>query len=45
MRNTQTFVSKCERGQRRIDVIELRQFCKALGIPLTRFLELMDAEI
>ena len=26
---TQTFVSKCERGERRIDVIELRAFCRA----------------
>lgn len=30
---TQTFISKCERGERRIDVIELRKFCEALGIP------------
>ena len=29
---TQTFISECERGERRIDVIELRTFCAALGI-------------
>ena len=34
---TQTFISKCERGERRIDVIELRKFCEALGIPLSQF--------
>ena len=34
---TQTFISKCERGERRIDVIELRKFCEALGIPLSKF--------
>jgi len=27
-------VSKCERGERRIDLIELRDWCKALGISL-----------
>ena len=34
---TQTFVSKCERGERRIDVIELRAFCAAFGISLKNF--------
>ncbi|MCT9811354.1 helix-turn-helix domain-containing protein [Acidovorax sp. Be4] len=34
---TQTFVSKCERGERRLDVIELRQWCAALGIELEDF--------
>ena len=30
--NTQTFVSKCERGERRIDAIELVEFSEALGL-------------
>lgn len=34
---TQSFVSKCERGERRIDVIELRVLCKAMGITLEQF--------
>ena len=34
---TQSFVSKCERGERRIDVIELRAFCAAFGISLKNF--------
>jgi len=34
---TQSFVSKCERGERRIDVIELRAFCTACGISLRKF--------
>lgn len=31
--NTQTFVSKCERGERRIDAVELIEFAEALGVP------------
>ena len=34
---TQSFVSKCERGERRIDVIELRQFCQVIGVSLIEF--------
>jgi len=34
---TQSFVSKCERGERRLDIVELRAFCRALGISLTEF--------
>ena len=30
--NTQTFVSKVERGERRMDVVEFVEFCDALGI-------------
>ena len=29
--NTQTFVSKCERGERRIDLVEFVEFAEALG--------------
>ena len=35
---TQSFVSKCERGERRMDVVELREFCKAMGITLDKFI-------
>jgi DNA-binding XRE family transcriptional regulator len=34
---TQSFVSKCERGERRIDVIELRFFCTAMGTTSEKF--------
>ena len=30
--NTQTFVSKVERGERRLDVVEFAEWCDALGI-------------
>ena len=39
---TQTFVSKCERGERRLDVIELRTICGALGICLIDFLKQLE---
>ncbi len=29
---TQSFVSKCERGERRLDVVEFVEFVKAMGL-------------
>ncbi len=34
---TQSSVSKVERGERRIDVVELRAFCEAVGISFPTF--------
>jgi transcriptional regulator with XRE-family HTH domain len=34
---TQSFISKCERGERRIDLVELRTFCAAMDITLDEF--------
>jgi transcriptional regulator with XRE-family HTH domain len=34
---TQSFVSKCERGERRLDIIELRRWGRALGLSLPDF--------
>lgn len=34
----QSFVSKCERGARRVDVVELGEIARALGIDPIRFL-------
>jgi transcriptional regulator with XRE-family HTH domain len=33
----QTVISKCERGRRRIDPVELRRYCIAIGIDFPRF--------
>lgn len=42
---TQTFISKCERGERRIDVIELRAFCAAFGITLRQFVGMLERRL
>lgn len=39
LQQTQSFVSKCERGERRIDVIELHAFCQAMDISLEDFVQ------
>ena len=42
---TQSFVSKCERGERRIDIVELRGFCQAIGISLNDFILQLETSI
>lgn len=39
---TQSFVSKCERGERRLDIVEVRAFCVALGVPFASFASEFD---
>ncbi len=39
---TQSFVSKCERGERRLDIVEVRTFCRALGVPFPSFATQLD---
>ena len=41
---SQSFVSKCERGERRIDVVELRHLCDGLGISLVDFVRTTNYE-
>lgn len=38
----QSTISKCERGERRIDVIELRRWCRALGTRFQPFITRLD---
>jgi transcriptional regulator with XRE-family HTH domain len=35
----QSFVSKYESGERRLDLLELRQVCRAVGLSLAEFAE------
>jgi transcriptional regulator with XRE-family HTH domain len=36
---SQSFVSKVERGERRLDVVELRAFCSALNVQFPKFMK------
>lgn len=39
---TQSFVSKVERGERRIDIVELRAICSAIGVSFGAFVSQME---
>lgn len=39
---TQSVVSKVERGERRLDVVELHKWCEALETPLTDFVAVLE---
>lgn len=39
LQDTQSFVSKIERGERRLDVVELMGFCEALEISVDQWLK------
>lgn len=41
----QSFVSKYEQGDRRLDLVELRQICLAVGISLTGFVKRFEESI
>ncbi len=45
LHQTQSFVSKAERGERRLDVVELRAFCAALEISFAGFISKLDARM
>jgi len=45
LRYGQSMISKCERGERRLDVIELRRWCKALGVSFSSFTRDLDREL
>jgi transcriptional regulator with XRE-family HTH domain len=38
----QTFVSKYESGERRLDVLELREICQAIGVSLEGFVRKLE---
>lgn len=42
LRVHQSHISKCEAGERRLDVLELRKWCEALSLPLARFVERLE---
>jgi transcriptional regulator with XRE-family HTH domain len=34
-----SFVSKCESGERRVDVVELAEFCRMYGVSIAAFVK------
>ena len=42
---TQSIIGKIERGERCIDVIELRDFCRVIGMPLVLFVHQLEATL
>jgi transcriptional regulator with XRE-family HTH domain len=45
LKQSQSFVSKCERGESRIDIVQLRVFCKAFGITLAAFVHQFEERL
>ena len=41
----QTFVSKYEPGERRLDILELREVCRAIGIDFKQFIRALDTDL
>ena len=41
----QTWISNYERGERKIDVLELRQICKAAGIRFLDFMARLESDL
>lgn len=45
LQKTQAWVSQCETGERRIDALELRAICRAIGISFLEFMERTEAAL
>lgn len=45
LRRPQSFVSKYESGERRLDVLELREVCLALGQSLSTFVRRLEGSL
>jgi predicted transcriptional regulator len=45
MGRDQSVVSKCERGQRRLDQIETMFYCKGIGIDYEEFVRILIADL
>ncbi|MCY2987815.1 MAG: helix-turn-helix transcriptional regulator [Planctomycetota bacterium] len=41
----QSFVSKYEHGERRLDILELRDICQSLGISLAEFVDRLEKQL
>jgi DNA-binding XRE family transcriptional regulator len=41
----QTFISKYESGERRLDILELQEVCQAIGIDFVAFIRKLDKDL
>jgi transcriptional regulator with XRE-family HTH domain len=42
LNKTQSYISKCENGELRVDIIQLLEFAKLYGKPITYFVESIE---
>lgn len=42
---SQSVISKCERGERRMDIVELLSWCDAVGVSFVEFSQRLETEI
>jgi transcriptional regulator with XRE-family HTH domain len=45
LQQSQSFVSKCERGETRLDIVQLRLYCQAFGVTLPAFVAQYEARL
>lgn len=45
LKQPQSFVSKYESGERRLDILELRSICAVLGLSLTDFVKTLEDKL
>lgn len=45
LERSQSYVSDVERGVRRMDLLQLRDYCKACGVRLSNFVKQLEAEL
>jgi transcriptional regulator with XRE-family HTH domain len=45
LRTDQTVISKYETGERRLDILELREVCREVGISLSEFVERLERSL
>ena len=45
LKQSQSFVTKVERGDRRLDVVQLRTICRLYGTTLTEFIARLEAAL
>lgn len=45
LKMTQSAVSKCERGERRLDIVEVWRWCRILKVPFEEFASMLNGAL